>query len=157
MCVCMCLCVCASVCVCVCASVCVCVWEELERVCVCVCVCVCVGGVDLAGLPCHQNSQLHNIHFIACSNKVDCMEMSGAIVSDLKKLEDGIVMYDSTLKQNVLVFAPVIATLADNPRHSELRKWCKPLLSYVYGKYTICTRTNTGTMQCMVILTGKQA
>ena len=107
----------------------------------------------LVGLPRHQNSQLHNIHFIACSNKVDCMEMSGAIVSDLKKLEDGIVMYDSTLKQNVLVFAPVIATLADNPRHSELRKWCKPLLSYVYGKYTICTRTNTGTMQCMVILT----
>ena len=42
--------------------------------------------------------------------------MSGAIVSDLKKLEDGIVMCDSTLKQNVLVFAPVIATLADNPR-----------------------------------------
>ena len=105
------------VCVCVCVVY-VCervrVWEELERVCVCVCVCVCVGGVDLAGLPCHQNSQLHNIHFIACSNKVDCMEMSGAIVSD------GIVMYDSTLKQNVLVFAPVIAAviaaLADNPR-----------------------------------------
>ncbi len=110
-----CVCVYVSVCVsvwCMCASVCVCgkSWNE----CVCVCVCVCVGGVDLAGLPCHQNSQLHNIHFIACSNKVDCMEMSGAIVSD------GIVMYDSTLKQNVLVFAPVIAAviaaLADNPR-----------------------------------------
>ena len=74
----------------------------------------------LAGLPRHHNTQLHNIHFIGCSNKVDCMDMSGAIASDLKKLEEGVAMHDSGLDREVLVFAPVIAVLADNPRHTEL-------------------------------------
>lgn len=39
---------------------------------------------------------------------------------DLKRLEAGIVIFDSVLQQDVLVIAPVLAVLADNPRHSEL-------------------------------------
>ena len=74
----------------------------------------------LAGLPHHMNSQLHNIHFIACSNRVDCMDMAEAIAHDLKKLEEGVMMYDASLKREVMVIAPVLAILADNPRHSEV-------------------------------------
>ena len=74
----------------------------------------------LAGLPRHCNSQLHNIHFIGCSNKVDCMDMTVSIAADLKKLEEGVAMYDSEMDRKELVFAPVIAALADNPRHSEM-------------------------------------
>ncbi len=71
----------------------------------------------LAGLPRHHNSQLHNIHFLSCSN---CMEMTMPIAQDLRRLEEGVVMYDSFERRDVLVIAPVIAVLADNPRHSEV-------------------------------------
>ena len=74
----------------------------------------------LAGLPRHLNSQLHNIHFLSCSNKVDCMEMTLPIAQDLRRLEEGVVMFDSLEGRDVLVIAPVIAILADNPRHSEV-------------------------------------
>ncbi len=74
----------------------------------------------LAGLPRHMNTQLHSIHFIGCSNRVDCMDMTEAVVADLKKLEEGIIMFDASMKKDVLVVAPVMAVLADNPRHSEV-------------------------------------
>ena len=74
----------------------------------------------LAGLPRHLNSQMQNIHFIACSNKADCLDMAPTIVDDLKLLEDGLVMFDSMLGKDVFVAAPVLAILADNPRHSVL-------------------------------------
>ncbi len=74
----------------------------------------------LAGLPRHHNSMMQNIHFIGCSNKVDCMDMSASIVSDLTKLEKGVVMYDYELAKEVFVIAPVLGVLADNPRHSQL-------------------------------------
>ncbi len=74
----------------------------------------------LAGLPLHENTQLHNIHFITCSNQVSPLDMAKPIVSDLLRLEQGVRMYDAHLQQEVMVVAPILAVLADNPRHSEL-------------------------------------
>ena len=74
----------------------------------------------LAGLPRHQNSLLHNVHFLCCSNRADCMDMTEALVEDLKQLEAGVIMFDSALQKDALIIAPILAVLADNPRHSEL-------------------------------------
>ncbi len=68
--------------------------------------------LKFAGLPWKVNSQLHNIHFLACSNQVSALEMAAHLVDDLLKLENGgVVTYDAYLQQEVL---------ADNPRASEL-------------------------------------
>ena len=48
------------------------------------------------------------------------MDMTAPIAADLKKLEQGVAMYDSEMDRKVLVFAPVIAALADTPTHSEM-------------------------------------
>ena len=42
--------------------------------------------------------------------------MAKPIVDDLISLEEGMVMYDAFLKEDVLVVAPVMCLLADNPR-----------------------------------------
>lgn len=73
-----------------------------------------------AGLPQKQKNQLENIHFLCCSNKVDALELADPIVDSLIRLEKGMVMYDALLKQNVLVMAPVIFIIADNPMSSDL-------------------------------------
>lgn len=71
-------------------------------------------------MPRHENAQLHNIHFITCSNQVAVLDMASPVVADLKMLEKGIVTYDACLKKDVLLLAPTMAILSDNPRHSEL-------------------------------------
>ena len=63
---------------------------------------------------------MHNIHFITCSNEVSALDMVTALVPDFQKLEKGIEMYDAHLQKNVLVVAPLLFLLADNPRHSEI-------------------------------------
>ena len=74
-----------------------------------------------AGLPRHENSKLENIHLICCSDKVSALEMSQPISDELLQLElEGVEVYDSYLKQNVLVVAPLLLLMADNPRASEL-------------------------------------
>ena len=40
------------------------------------------------------------------------MDMVDALVEDLKHLENGIVMFDSSLGKDVLVVAPILAVLA---------------------------------------------
>lgn len=75
----------------------------------------------LAGLPKAENAKTENIHLIAASNQLSAIDMSHAIVEDLTVLEEeGVVMYDASLKQDVLVFAPVICFICDNGRASEL-------------------------------------
>ena len=102
----------------------------------------------LAGLPRHMNAQLHNIHFISCSNQAHARELMEPLVAELKMLEQGVPVYDAHLQQEVLVVAPVLAFLCDNPRHSELlnhaggnaRKYCRmcmvreyvPILCIIY-------------------------
>ena len=73
----------------------------------------------LAGLLRSENAKLHNIHFITCSNRVGVLEMAGPVVEDLKQLEKGVIVYDAFLQKEVLLISPVLAVLADNPRHSE--------------------------------------
>lgn len=74
-----------------------------------------------AGLPMKEVSKLHNIHLLTCSNQCGVLEMAQPIVDDLISLEsDGIVAYDALLGSTVLVIAPVMCVLSDNPRHSEI-------------------------------------
>ena len=87
------------------------------------------------------------------------MEMADPIVDDLVKLEnEGLVTYDALLGQEVLVIAPLICAICDNPRASEItnhngstaKKFCrmclvsickraKPLshISYIVYNYDI--------------------
>lgn len=77
--------------------------------------------MKLAGLSSKENSRLHNIHMICCSNECEVLDMSQPIVDDLLDLElHGIIAYDSHLQEEVLVVAPVICILCDNPRHAEI-------------------------------------
>ena len=73
----------------------------------------------LAGLPSHLNAQLENIHLMCASNRVFALEQVKPIVKELL-LQDGIVMFDALWNQEVLVLAPVLACLCDNPRASEI-------------------------------------
>lgn len=75
----------------------------------------------LAGLPRAINSHTCSIHFLCASNKVDCLQLVKPIVDDLLVLQnEGVITYDAFLKEEVLVVAPVICALADNPRASDL-------------------------------------
>lgn len=47
--------------------------------------------------------------------------MSKPLAEDLFALEtNGITAYDAALREEVLVIAPVLCVLSDNPRHSEI-------------------------------------
>lgn len=76
--------------------------------------------IILAGLPKHENAKLQNIHFLSCSNKVSVLDMATPIVKDLIELEKGVEVFDAHLGQQVIVIAPVLCILSDNPRASEL-------------------------------------
>ena len=67
-----------------------------------------------------MNFALENIHFVCTSSKVSSLDMAVPIANELQMLQEGIVMWDAKLGQNVLVIAPLFALLADNPRASEL-------------------------------------
>ena len=74
----------------------------------------------LAGLPQHLVDKPRHMHFICCSNKLSALDMVPPLVEDLLRLENGIQMYDASKGTEVLVFAPVMSILCDNPRASEL-------------------------------------
>ena len=76
--------------------------------------------LSMANLPLKMARQFSNIHMLCCSNRVSALDMTGALVEELLQLEQGVVLFDSHLKSNVVVVAPVICILADNARASEL-------------------------------------
>lgn len=77
--------------------------------------------VMLAGLPRHENAKQENIHFVSCTNLMDVLDMTECIAEQLNILEsDGIEVYDSYYKENVLVVAPLLCVICDNPRASQL-------------------------------------
>ena len=77
--------------------------------------------VVCTGLPKAENAQMRNIHLLTCSNRVDVLEMTEPIISDLQILETtGLTTFDAHLQQEVLVIAPVILGMHDNPRASEV-------------------------------------
>jgi hypothetical protein len=78
-------------------------------------------SVLLAGIPRKQNSQLSKIHFLSCSDSVSVLDMAEPIAEELLDLErKGTVVYDAHLDCQVLVVAPLLCVLADNPRASEV-------------------------------------
>ena len=87
----------------------------------------------LAGLPAKEARMFHNMHFLACSNRLSSLDIAVPMVEDLKQLEQGYIVYDAHLKTEVLLFAPIISVLCDNARASELtnhlgskaRKFCR--------------------------------
>lgn len=75
----------------------------------------------LAGLPRKENGKHVNIHFICCSDTVAPLEMAEPIAEELAVLEhEGAEMYDAYNQENVLVVAPLLLVICDNPRASEL-------------------------------------
>ena len=73
------------------------------------------------GLPKADNAQMRNIHLLTCSNRVGVLEMIEPIIPDLRMLETtGFLMFDAHLQQEVLVIAPVLLGMHDNPRASEV-------------------------------------
>jgi hypothetical protein len=88
----------------------------------------------LAGLPHGIGTRLENIHFVCSSDRVSALEMAEPIVEELIKLEnDGIEVYDAYFNTVVLVIAPVICIVADNPMasvllnhlHGRANKYCR--------------------------------
>lgn len=64
---------------------------------------------------------MRNIHLLTCSNRVDVLEMIEPIIPDLRMLETtGMLTFDAHLQQEVLVIAPVLLGMHDNPRASEI-------------------------------------
>ena len=75
----------------------------------------------LAGLPRHENGKPTNIHFICCSDSVTPLDMAGPICAELQMLEsEGVEMYDAKSSERILVVAPLMIVICDNPRASEL-------------------------------------
>ncbi|KAI8640956.1 hypothetical protein BD408DRAFT_403811 [Parasitella parasitica] len=72
-----------------------------------------------AALPLKQRHQLENTHFICTDHNLSAMQMLPAIVDDLAKLEEGLIMH-SPNSESTLVIAPVQFITADNARHSEI-------------------------------------
>lgn len=46
--------------------------------------------------------------------------MAVPLVEELIKLENGVIVYDALLQRDIILMAPLLAILSDNPRHSEL-------------------------------------
>ena len=65
---------------------------------------------------------MENIHFITASNQVSALDLvDGLLIEDLEMLSStGCVAFDACLQQRVLVMAPIICLIGDNPRVLEL-------------------------------------
>lgn len=74
----------------------------------------------MAGLPLEEARKFSNINYLTSSNLVSALEMTCALQQELRKLEDGIVVYDSLTESNVLALCPLMCVLCDNARASEI-------------------------------------
>ena len=78
-------------------------------------------AMRIAGLPIKVNSMLHRVHLLCCSNRCSAVDMSRPLVDDLLILENqGMFVFDGALQCEILLVAPLLCILADNPRHSEI-------------------------------------
>ena len=101
-----------------------------------------------AGLPRKTNHQLRNIHLLCASNTVSAVQMMGPIVSELCALEQGVEVFDEKTQECVLVVAPVLAIMCDNPRASQIvghmtgrpSKFCRVCL-VCYPDIHVCFNT----------------
>ena len=77
--------------------------------------------MQLAGPPRLFNARHENIHFICSSDQVTSIGMNKPIVVELLHLEsDGVWAYDALHKEEVLVIAPLLYIVCDNPMASQL-------------------------------------
>ena len=77
--------------------------------------------MSLAGLPRHLSARQENIHFICCSDVLSALELSKPISEELVDLEqNGVTVFDAYSQQEVVVFAPLMFIVCDNPRAYEL-------------------------------------
>ena len=77
--------------------------------------------LKLAGLSGQTSSKVCNIHFVCCSDNLSTLELGKPIAEELLFLEtQGIEVYDALNNQNVIVVAPLICIVADNPMASEI-------------------------------------
>ena len=59
--------------------------------------------------------------FLSCADLMDVLDMTECVAQQLKQLElDGIMVYDSYCKETVLVIAPLLCIICDNPRATQL-------------------------------------
>ena len=64
---------------------------------------------------------MQNIHLLTCSNRVDVLELIDPVIPDLVQLETiGLTTYDAHMHQDVLIVAPILLGMHDNPRASEI-------------------------------------
>eukprot|EP00731_Ephydatia_muelleri_P014532 Em0008g252a len=111
----------------------------------------------LEGLSKKENGNLQNIHFICASNKVPVLDMAVPLVQEFTALEnEGIIAYDAFLQRNVIVVAPILNIICDNPRGAEVcshlgattSKYCRICMADVTtGLHSIgCLRNKPDTL-----------
>ena len=89
---------------------------------------------------------MQNIHLLTCSNRVDVLEMIDPVIPDLVQLETtGITTYDAHMQEDVLVVAPILLGMHDNPRASEIVNH----LGSAANLYCRVCMVSINTMSCM--------
>ncbi|KAI8826650.1 uncharacterized protein EV422DRAFT_481817, partial [Fimicolochytrium jonesii] len=71
---------------------------------------------QLAGWPFQQQQETFNIQFICTSNTMNGLtgvDMGDALADELTRLADGVLAWDSSRHEEVLVIAPVLAIVGD--------------------------------------------
>ena len=77
--------------------------------------------LSFAGLPRHLNTRIENINFVCSSDSVSPLDLSEPIAQQLTALEtEGVFTFDASHQETVLVVAPLMCIVCDNPRASEL-------------------------------------
>ena len=90
----------------------------------------------LEGLSKKENGNLQNVHFICASNKVPVLDMAVPLVQEFTALEnEAINAYDALLQSNIIVVAPVLSIICDNPRGAEV---CSHLGAATHKYCRIC-------------------
>ena len=73
-----------------------------------------------AALPLEKRNKRENTIILCVHKHLSSTDMLTDIIEDFRKLEDGIMMYDTSCNEEVLVIAPLNFIIADNAWHSEL-------------------------------------
>eukprot|EP00731_Ephydatia_muelleri_P004501 Em0002g677a len=78
--------------------------------------------LSFAGLPRHLNARIENINFVCSSDSVSPLDLSEPITQQLTALEtEGVFnTFDASHQETVLVVAPLMCIVCDNPRASVL-------------------------------------
>eukprot|EP00731_Ephydatia_muelleri_P028790 Em0020g434a len=77
--------------------------------------------LSFAGLPRHLNARIENINFVCSSDSVSPLDLSEPIAQQLTALEtEGVFTFDASHQETVLVVAPLMCIVCDNPRASTL-------------------------------------